>query len=195
MENKVDITTEITKKSVHVVERIAILRGTTYSEMLDYLLCTSPKLNQFMTLEEINLIQCQPGIETEEEFDLRFRETIKDDVKNIEFSKSEIMILKTAYYFFQMREGESLIEERPHDKGRYKKYKNALDTIDEMLSLSNHLEKENILSKLYQTYELLVISRNDAKKTYLDKMNTELDKLNLTKYAKKSLTDTFQKSL
>ena len=185
MDERVDLSTVITENTIASIENMAIIHGVTYQRMFDYLIASAIA----ETGKAAHPIQ---KIESPEEFDFRFRNTISDAVKKIELTDSKIMILKKAYYFFKMRNEESVITEKPHDKGRYKKYENAINLIDEMLSIANQYEKEKIISGLYQVYDRLILSRNDVKKIYTEKMNNELSKLKLTEYAQNNLIEIFK---
>ena len=194
--DKIACTIESPIKMQFVIERLAIEHGVTKDQMLSSLFYESETfLNVLKEINGDNEETLKPEIETKEKFDKRFRDAIQDTVKNKVFSDNEISILKEAYYFSQMAENVIIPQPKPHDKARYKKYENAINTIEEMLTISNHLDTEHLLRPLHETYNLLVRSKMDWKNYYKQEMNENLTKLNLSDYAKKNIIESFKKSI
>ena len=183
------ISFDISETTQIVLEHLAIDQGVTLHEMLNHLLSTSK------TVQEIDHSITEEEIETKNEFNERFRNSLQDTVKNHHFTDDEIAILKKAYYFSQMMDKATVPQPTPHDKNRYKKYKNAIDTIEEMLILSNSADKEMLLSPLQRTYNLLIKSKMDIKKDYKKKMDNELSKISISNYSRKNIIESFTKSI
>jgi len=194
--DEIVITSEAPRKMQFVIEYLAIEHGVTKDQMFRSLIYESESfINELKEMKEDSEEILRPKIETKEEFDKRFRCAIQDTVKNKVFSDNEISILKKAYYFSQMAEYATVPQPKPHDKARYKKYENAINTIDEMLTISNHIDTERLLRPLQETYNLLIKSKMDLKNHYKQKRNEELTKINLSDYAKKDIIESFKKSI
>jgi len=194
VKERVGITLQQTNIEIKVIETIAIAHGETYDQAMERVMYESDTANK--AYNKLHKVDPKiPNIETDIEFDIRFKKAIHYDIKKYMPSDNEILILKEAYYYYKMSKSAIVPQPTPHDKKRYKKYKNAIDTIEEMLTISKYVDSETLLEQLKQTYNVLIQSKADIKKMYIQKMNEKLSTLKYSKYTNTNIIETFKNTL